>query len=200
MRKYNVLNEEKIVLSAALVRGWGCQSRTGGFGSILELHVNFTKLLQLRWIFFYFSLWWWRFLIIFFTVERWFVFSLLKVQTDFLSLFFQAALQECEDRQWRPTNYRRYIIVNKSIPSYRVSVQWKITSLENVACCAQYEVAQETWAVFCRNALWDCFVGRIWTSSRTQAPVVQKLDSAVHRKNRYPMAKFYKNNITLSNG
>ena len=124
VRKYNVLNEEKIVLSAALVRGWGCQSRTGGFGSILELHVNFTKLLQLRWIFFYFSLWWWRFLIIFFTVERWFVFSVLKVQTDILSLFFlQAALQECEDRQWWPTNYRRYIIVNKSIPSCRVSVQ-----------------------------------------------------------------------------
>ena len=117
-----------------------------------------------------------------------------------LSLFFQAALQECEDRQWWPTNYRRYIIVNKSIPSCRVSVQWKITSLENVACCAQYEVAQETWSVFCRNALWDCFVGRIWTSSRTQAPVVQKLDSAVHRKNRYPMAKFYKNYITLSSG
>ena len=63
-----------------------------------------------------------------------------------------------------------------------------------MACCAQYEVAQETWSLLCRNALWDCFVGRIWTSSRTQAPFVQKLDSA------NPMNKYYKNCIALSTG
>ena len=45
------------------------------------------------------------------------------------------------------------------------------------------------------TVLWDEF-----GLHRTQAPVVQKLDSAVNRKNRYPMAKFYKNYITLSNG